>query len=156
MSNFNWTNYDRLVTHLKGMEPRLFNYANNVPCDDEAPCCVACQIRALETGSVAVAGGSCIERFLGCTATEAYFLFGYANRNLSPDDMDAWAAVYNDGIGEFGIREALRRLAVVAARYVRPEEEKPVEPPVFVGDDVAFLASVRALVGQPLIAEPVE
>ena len=151
----NWTNYDRLVEHLKKMEPSSFSYGNPCPETEEEASCVACQVRLLSHGRTVKAqldlpGPLVIQQWMEVTQVESVYLFG---RNKPEIDSsvrgDGFESICGAaGHGDAGIREALRRLAVVAARYGRPSEQPP---PSSVGDDAAFLASVRALIHQPLV-----
>lgn len=147
----NWINYDRLVAHLKTMDARQFNYGNATFREGNAGC-VACQILGLLGLTEGYSWAEHIESFLGVTGHEAMYLYGVSGR---VSGIDVRSTGYDSPrpnnilpSGEFGIREALRRLDVVAARYQRPEGEAPAE---LIADDAAFLASVRALIGKPLV-----
>lgn len=153
--SMNWTNYDRLTRHLETMESRLFNYAYSAPHSGrgmyaESLGCVACQCLILAgrplpvfetSGGGKTSSSSDIQRFLNVSDNEAFYLYnGHEGRDVNH--------------GDEGIREALRRLALVASRYQRPSS--PLTESVNANDDeAAFLASVRALIQQPMESEGV-
>lgn len=147
----NWTNYRRLRAFLESLPDEAFNYGIDLQGREGAACgCVAHYARQLfrtvEMGPLA------ISEALGVPVGESCYLYGAAattHEAVEPDAPQFFA--YNpDAIGRPGRLEALRRLAVVAARYGGEPASTP-EPKPFVADDAAFLASVRALIGQPLV-----
>jgi len=151
----NWTNYRLLVDDLKQLPPERFDYGN--PVIDEPCGCVAvrvfarapeCAIRNDRAQTILLAGT--IGQFLGITQQEAVFVYGEADDEIAPFSR----TVYNLGRplpeqrGTAGIAEALRRLAVVAARYGgEPAQPEPVA--TFQPDEAAFLRSVRELIAEP-------
>lgn len=143
-----WTNYRKLVNYLKTMDPRLFDYGLNPdPHDDGYPCgCV-------ETHCDVLSGhDEGILEFLGITDGEANYLFGLESPEIDPA-AEHYKTLEQDfrATGKAGIREALRRLDVVAARYGGCPDE--IAPSTFQPNDQKFLASVRALIGAPVEAE---
>ena len=110
-----WNNFDRLMAHMTSLQE--FHYGN--PELDGKPGCLACQLGAscgIQADDESVYGRPVyrhmvFQEHLGVTEREAMFLYG------------CWADSVSNAFhltGEVGIKEALRRLAVVAAKYQRP------------------------------------
>jgi hypothetical protein len=142
----NWTNYRRLVDYLTALPPTRFKYTR-VMLDNCG--CVAGHIHEMcgtkhldifESGEWRT-----IARFLESTETEAKYVFGWSDTEIERG-ADALSSAFT---GQAGIAEALRRLNVVAQRY--GGEPSAVAPSAYTPDDAAFLASVRALIMQPLV-----
>ena len=144
--NFNWTNYNRLTRHLETMDPERFDY--KVDLQTHQPGCIACQCAALRGASMSD-GMLEIVQFLAVSHKEASFLYGFGDE---PDhESDSWGIPFCQRAD--GIREALRRLAIVAARYQRPAVSEIRESQTSTASgEAAFLAEchavARAVVGQ--------
>ncbi|HVJ72056.1 MAG TPA: hypothetical protein VM531_11225 [Sphingomicrobium sp.] len=126
----NWTNYDRLVAHLKAMPPGEFDYSSYFNMDRG---CVACQCVRLgaERNVFGTADSSTIREFLDVTVDESHLLF------VSALYWDPYSGVT---LGRLAIANALHRLATVAQRYERPPADR----------EQAFLRSVRDLAKEPV------
>lgn len=151
-TGLNYINYDRLVQHLRTMDWKKFAYESNQLSVNAN--CVACHIIALEPGHPTewIAAGNCgsaeaIRQFLGVTHEEASYIYGRLGTTFDPPGPDMPYTFWR-GRGKPGIAEALRRLAIVAARYQRPvETEAPTSAlPAFQPNEQAFLDSIRSLV----------
>lgn len=118
----NWTNYDRLVQHLENLivtAPSEFNYGSWMWRDDSG--CLACHCRFVATGRHADSCVADIHRFIECTMQEAVELYhAYPWRGAFGTNR------YAPQTGADGIREALRRLSILATRYERPTSEVPM------------------------------
>lgn len=143
-----WHNYRLLVDDLKQLPPERFNYAN---ANKGASCgCLAVQVFRLAPACEVnnqidgyedwLLPGT-IGRFLGISDDDAQYLF-FATV-AEPDALPHL-------LGAGGIAEALRRLAVVAARYGGPPADAEPQS-TFQPDESAFLASCRALTSAPLV-----
>lgn len=130
----NWENYDRLVAHLKAMDPGMFDYKNGAHL--EKPSCVACQCVLLmgkhsmldgAPGGRSLLSAYAIQCFLGVTAQEARHIWSPFEKD------DPYPGTYE---GPLAVKNALFRLEQVAKRYQRQPKEASVE---------AFLQSVREL-----------
>lgn len=151
-----WTNYRRLVNYLEQLPPEKFNYGVFIvrPRDVDSPCgCVAVCVASL-TGEIETARDCWqdfdqfhIERFLQINDDEARYLFG-DSVSFDPDAHAAYGLAHR-GQGAEGIREALRRLAIVAARH--GGEPSQLQSSTYQPDDQHFLASVRSLIDAPLV-----
>lgn len=130
----NWTNYKLLVDYITALPPAEWDHTKPFFNTHGAPCgCYAAHIRARLAPELAREEG---------TVAIAQFL------SISPSEADElWYPRGTGTRGVPGIREALRRLSVVAARYGGPPQE--IAPQPFVGDEQAFLRSLRALVDHP-------
>ena len=142
----NWGNYRRLVRHLETIPATKFHYGKNDLAQDECGCAAWHCVRTLAvTGQATevpyeLAGSTDFQHFLDVSFVEASYLFGMEARS-----DDEWPEAGCKRVwrltGEEGRREALRRLAVVAARYgVDPAE-------------ATFLTACKAGVAVPLTAE---
>lgn len=150
-----WDNFDRLVAHLSALPEEKFDYFMSVPRDGCG--CVAAHVRMLWSAPdfAPRTDQELLMNVLGITAAEARSiwaprLYGRAEGFgetpaaclvLSPSREASIFAGHPVG----NKADALRRLAVLTARYVRPCS-------AFVPDDARFLASVRALAAQPFTA----
>lgn len=140
-----WINYRRLVNYIIALNPREFNYATTCMC-------VGGHVKVLDA-TASDFGTSAIRDFLSVTPKEADYIFGVSAAwdgvGLSCyRTYESHKTTFTDTAGEAGIREALRRLAVVAARHGgEPSQPQPAYQP----DDQQFLASVRSLIGSPLV-----
>lgn len=139
----NWTNYDRLIGHMHKMlasNPLGFDYMQGFSALE--PGCVDCQCAFL-MGEHRTRGdkGEMIRVFLGVTPDEAHALWkpSLTRRHWIAGGEDRW-----EHVGEPGIREALRRLAVVGARYQRPVESAVFESKSADGE-AAFLAECQRI-----------
>lgn len=122
----NWANYDRLVNYLTDLierAPQEFNYMEGFRILENGGC-VDCHCRVLmgtrATPAPYAGSGESIRRFLDITDLEALAMW-------SPSLCDS--SILGAGRahrGEPGIREALRRLSVLATRYERPASADPM------------------------------
>lgn len=141
-----WKNFDRLVKHLKALNPSEFHYVvpfmTRLDGSDVKCGCVAAHIsqrldvwyrRIFWTGGV-----DAIVRFLGVSRQEAFYIWGESDHQI---DREPVFALRLSGVD--GIREALRRLDVVAERHGQ------VTARAFVADEPAFIASVRNVARHP-------
>jgi hypothetical protein len=153
MSTFNETNYRRLRGYLEQLDPAKFDYDRYAYSQQDDGCgCVAVCVAVLT--QTAKGDGRTSEKeifdFLRVTMQEAHYLYGWANQDIDPGSSCAFEH-RPIRLGSNGIREAIRRLDVVAARYgVTPAPEPSAPVSSYVPDEGAFLASVRAVAQQPL------
>jgi hypothetical protein len=151
-----WENFDRLVGRLQTIAPEKFDYWLGYPMEDpECTGCVvvhACAVdRELRKQWRPMSSGAVLDGFLGITREEAQALF-------TPVVMSAESAALvgctprseNTVRGSGGITEALRRLAVLETRYLRPTVAAAI--PAWAPDDAAFLAACRLAAAVPLEA----
>lgn len=148
----NWTHYRTLVdylTRLREDAPEQFDYGHDG--NGHGSCgCVAHHLHFLDVDRTKrVNGPTAIRDYLDVSTDEACYLYGGDGMSVEGRCGDFYYT-NPQRLGASGIAEALRRLAVVAARYGGEPASTP-EPKPFVADDAAFLASVRALIGQPLV-----
>lgn len=144
-----WRNYDRLVQHLNDLlvnAPERFNYHRPRFIGPEASGCVGCWCRELlgANASGLFALESIIE-YLGVTHEEAYALWSPSG-SFSPG-LYPLGRYAGDRVGADGIREALRRLAILATRYERPAVAEPL--PSLADRERRFLQSLQALSVSP-------
>lgn len=134
-----WHNFDRLVAHLRQLPPEQFDY--RLPRLVNGCGCVEAHAESL---------GLCdgLANFLGLTHEESYELWSPSGRQNILGVNTLFRTTPSQRVGARGIAEALRRLSVLESRYTRPNA--PLLP-MFQPDDTAFLQSVRALVGRPLV-----
>jgi hypothetical protein len=146
-----WANYDRLVKELREMPESRFDYGNGYYSGaPDCACCVAAHVIRLQGERGASDKGAVLIDFLGITAEHAKCL---------------WYPCYYDDVenGDFGRdqhglsqrghatkADALRRLAVLATLYTRPDTATNV--PTWQPDDAAFIAACRALVREPVMS----
>lgn len=121
-----WPNYRALVAHLKMLPPEEFNYGDQFGRNNCG--CVAWHTHKYLGQTSSERGGtiSVIQDFLGVTTNEAIYLFGPGGDHcgdVEPDAVQFWAN-NPSATGTPGLREALRRLSVVAERHGGDPEER--------------------------------
>lgn len=131
----NWTNFDRLRQHLTGLlqTPDRFDWMEPVVTRDERECgCIRAHAAKSLGGTITSGDGAGdLMRFLAISYGHAFDL--YVPKTAPERGTD-------------GIRAAIKRLDEISGHYARPTE--PQRP--FAPNEAHFLASVRALIGQPL------
>ena len=138
----NWTNFDILVRDLntlKGTTPEMFHYGNYHRVTE--PGCVDCRCRLLmknDDTCCYITGPEAqgIKQFLTCNDDDAVFLW-MSRQRTDPHPQETGIA---------GIENALHRLKTLAEKH---GHAWPLDQP-FVGDEAAFLKSVRQLATEPV------
>ena len=134
----NFANYERLVKRVSELGTNTFHYGS--PSGENG--CLACQSRLLCGQDMRVTGSpDDIKGFLGVSMEEASYLYGCTSdidRKGGPswDDINEYKAWMEEIKRDGGVSEAVRRLAVIAARHGYSS---------FKANESAFLTSIRAL-----------
>lgn len=157
MTSAHWDKFDRLRAALEALKatPERFNFLHGSLADPTCDAgCVVAHARWLFSPNRFAVGYEQLVEWLGVTPEEAAALwspfgntFIYDHKHNNPLGQDTSYPVS----GLIALNEALRRMDVLASRYVRPTISEPALWPSSTDED-AFLAALRLLVTQPLVS----